>query len=240
MPCSWPLGTDGLALSTIESYTAALRYVRLRMEPSNSCPSFHSPHMKILLRGINRVRAQNNPNAAIRLPITASLMRDIKGSLSQQPRDYDNIIIWAACCAGFFGLLCCGEFITPADVGFDPNTHLSLADVVFVDQGSSLAFHFNTKVSKTDQFRKGAVVVLAITGTDICPTQALLDYLHLRGSPPGPLFCTQLQQPCAGGSSYPASNRPSRGLGLMGANSMATAFALAQQPQPVWPAYQKP
>ena len=46
------LGSEGLAVSTIESYLAALRHYRVVNDPSNMAPSFHSPHMSVLLRGI--------------------------------------------------------------------------------------------------------------------------------------------------------------------------------------------
>ena len=35
------LGTQGLSLSTIESYLSALRYIRLTLAPCDPCPSLH-------------------------------------------------------------------------------------------------------------------------------------------------------------------------------------------------------
>ena len=67
------LGVEGRAISTIELYIAALRYMRLWLEPTNPCP-FYSPYMKILLCGIKRAHSMNNPTATVRLPITASLI----------------------------------------------------------------------------------------------------------------------------------------------------------------------
>ena len=74
-------------------------------------------------------------------------MQAIKGGLSQWPHDCNNILTWAARCVGFFGFLYCTEFLIPYDAGFNPNTHLSLADVVLPNQGGSLAFHLNIKAS---------------------------------------------------------------------------------------------
>ena len=51
-------GTQGLAVSTIESYLAVLRHMLLMSNPSCAKPSFHSPHMAILPRGIKRVQSQ--------------------------------------------------------------------------------------------------------------------------------------------------------------------------------------
>ena len=45
------LGSEGLSISTIQSYMAAPRHFLILADPGNSSPSFHSPHMAILLRG---------------------------------------------------------------------------------------------------------------------------------------------------------------------------------------------
>ena len=44
------------------------------------------------------------------------------------------------------------------------------------------------KQSKTDQARKGMKIVIGRTNDDLCPVAALLTYLKIRGSQPGPLF----------------------------------------------------
>ena len=104
------LGTQGLSLSTIESYLAALRHVRLTLAPADQCPSLHSPQMALLLRGIKRTQALQG-SRLIRLPITPTLLRRIKVSLAKQAIAYDSILLWAACCVGLFGFLRCGEFL---------------------------------------------------------------------------------------------------------------------------------
>ena len=93
------LGAEGLAISTIESYLAALRHVHLLANPSCPAPSWHSPHMKVLLRGIRQIQAQQS-SARVRLPITPSLMRIIKAQLARSSSSYISLLIWAACCTG--------------------------------------------------------------------------------------------------------------------------------------------
>ena len=180
------LGSQGLAVSTIKSYLAALRHARLMADPHNISPSFHSPHMAVLLRGIRRSQSLQGPRR-IRLPITATLMRRIKISLASHPKAFLNVLLWAACCVGFFGFLRCGEFLVPDDTPFDPQFHLSLSDVSVVPSASQWTVFLNIKVSKTDQFRQGSVVALGSTGLDLCPVSALLDYLVVRGDGAGPL-----------------------------------------------------
>ena len=101
------------------SYLAAPRHFQLRLDPSNTTPSFHSPHMSVLLQGICRSQALQGPRR-VRLPITATLMRRIKLSLGNSPKAFDNVLIWAACCVGFFGFLRCGEFLVPDGASYDP------------------------------------------------------------------------------------------------------------------------
>lgn len=188
------LGTQGLSLSTIESYLSALRHVRLTSSPSDHCPSLHSPQMSLLLRGIRRTQSQPGPRL-VRLPMTPTLMRRIKSSLATQARSYGNILLWAACCVGFFGFLRCGEFLVPDSATFDPHSHLSLHDISLDTSASCWVIMLYIKTSKTDQFHQGCSVALGSTGSDLCPVAALLDYLAVRGKAAGPLFQLENGQP---------------------------------------------
>ena len=188
------LGAQRLSLSTIESYLAALRYFRILLDPSCTNPTFYSPHMKILLRGVRRM--QTGPDGARqRLPITISLMRRIKAYLAQSPLSFNNRMIWAACCTGFFGFLRCAEFLVPDNASFDPSRHPTVGDVQLVQSTSLLLCRVMIKQSKTDQYGQGSQVVLGSTDQDICPVSAMIDYLTERGNQDGPLFITQERQP---------------------------------------------
>ena len=181
------LGSEGLSVSTIQSYMAALRHFQILADPGNCSPSFRYPHMAILLRGIKHCQSLQGPKTT-RLPITASIMRRIKSDLAQKGSSYYSILIWATCYVGFFGFLRCGEFLVPDGGDFDPNTHLSLTDT----SGRNWTFFkISIKISKMDQFRNGTQVVLGATNLDLCPVAALLDYLAIRGQIPGALFCLE-------------------------------------------------
>ena len=136
--------------------------------------------MALLLRGIRRTLA-NQSDPRVRLPITATLMRHIKRSLAEQAQSFQGKLLWAACCTGFFGFLRCGEFLVPDSTPFDPNIHLSVADIVLVTSSDPWIFFLRIKVSKTDQFCQGSTVALGSTGSDLCPVAALLDFLEVRG-----------------------------------------------------------
>lgn len=73
------------------SYLAALRHFQVLADPSCISPSFHSPHMEVLLWGIRQDEAQQGP-ARFWLPITSHLSSD--------PSAFLNVLIWLDCCVG--------------------------------------------------------------------------------------------------------------------------------------------
>ena len=58
-------------------------------------------------------------------------MQMMKQSLAINSHSYENVLLWAACCVGFFGFLSCAQFLTPDDVPFNPQVHLCLSDLVY-------------------------------------------------------------------------------------------------------------
>ena len=182
-------------MSTIESYLAALRHLKLMQDPTCANPSCLSPYLKVLLRGIKRVNARMG--GKVRLPITALLMRHIKSALQIQAKadSYTPTLIWAACCLGFFGFLRCSEFLTPDGVAYSQDEHLSISDISLDNSSHPWKLLVRIKVSKTDQYRVGTTVVLGHTGNDLCPVASMLDYLNSRGNRPGALFQSGTGEP---------------------------------------------
>ena len=93
-----------------------------------------------------------------------------------------------ACCLAFFGFLRIGEITVPSDSGYDPNTHLSLADVAFNHATDPSQMDIVIKQSKTDPFRKGVTLTLGRTQSQLCPVAVMASYIVKRGQIPGPLF----------------------------------------------------
>ena len=106
----------------------------------------------------------------------------------RKPKDYDNILLWAACCTAFFGFLRCGEFTVPTQATYDPEAHLLLSDIALDSKHSPSVIQVTIKQSKTDPFRQGVQLCLGKTDKEIC---AILPYLAIRGANPGPLFIMQ-------------------------------------------------
>ena len=80
--------------------------------------------------------------------------------LSQHLGNDNNIMIWAACCLAYFGLLRVSEFTTPSPDRFDPTTDLLLSDVAVDSCNSPTTIQITLKKAKNDQFRKGHTIYL--------------------------------------------------------------------------------
>ena len=97
-------------------------------------------------------------------------------------------MLWAACCAAFFGFLRCGEFTVPSVNAYDSRRHLSVSDVSVDSHTSPSLIAIRLKVSKTDQYGAGTTIYLGKTSHSICPVSAMLHYLAMRPAGNGPLF----------------------------------------------------
>ena len=187
------LGQLNLAHKTIKVYLSAVRNLHLTSGHFKAFESKLSPRLERVLKGIKSSQAKTNP-PRIRLPITSSIMFKIRSVLANRPCDYNNIMLWAACCLAFFGFLRCSEFTVPTQDSFDNTTHLSYRDVSVDNWHDPQLISIRIKQSKTDPFRKGVSLILSKTNELVCPVTALLPYLAVRGSNEGPLFMMANQQ----------------------------------------------
>ena len=176
------LAYQGLKPQTINSYLAALRHLQV----SAGLPTPNRadwPRLHYTLRGIQR----SQPSAQRqRLPITATVMRNLLHTWSSAPTDhYKSRLMWAASCLAFFGFLRSGEFtlrslaespaILASDAAVDSRTEPSVVTI-------------RLRRAKTDPFGRGVSIYLGKTETDICPVAAILNYLAVRPQGEGPLF----------------------------------------------------
>lgn len=187
------LGMDGLAMATIKCYLSSVR--QLLIDTGISSPVIYTPRIELVIRGIKRAKVGSGTGKDSRLPITPSILKQLKRIWSQPPLSGDKRMLWAAVCLGFFGYLRCAEFTVPSMLAYDKKRHLSQDDVDLLTPPTILSISVLIKSSKTDQFGKGVSIFLSRTGAPLCPVSALLDYLSTRGPEPGPLFLRSNGQP---------------------------------------------
>ena len=92
------------------------------------------------------------------------------------------LMLWAACCLGFFGFLRAVEFTVNSP--FNSDIHLAVSDVQADSLVNPGSFRIHIKCSKTDPFRQGCYIYIGAGKRNLCLVRAL----HARGSTPDPLF----------------------------------------------------
>ena len=176
----------GLKHPTIKCYLSAIRH--LQIECGEKDPRVESmPLLVLALWGTKREQA--GAVKRTRLPITPVILEQLRRIWNRDSANHDHIMLWAACCVGFFGFLRSGE-MTTSEVGeFDPGQHLTIRDITVDDIENPQVVSVRIKQSKTDPFRHGSSIVLSRTDLPLCPVvAALLVYLVVRGNRDGPLF----------------------------------------------------
>ena len=165
--------------STIKTYLAAVRSLHIYQGYQN--PLENNPRIQLVLRGIKRL--SGNPRR-LRCPITPKLLLIFRSRLDLSL--YDHCLYWAAFCVAFFGFLRSGEFTVTRNLPV--GDCLQISDLSVDSAPFPNLIRLRVKVSKADPFRESCTVVMGRNGSLLCPVEALLKYLHFRGSHDGPLF----------------------------------------------------
>ena len=74
----------------------------------------------------------------------------------------------------------------PSESAYDPGAHLTYSDVSIDDPEHPTLMKLRLKASKTDPFQKG--VDIGRTYNELCPIEAMLAFLAIRGNKQGFLF----------------------------------------------------
>ena len=148
------LAQQGLSHTSIKVYLSAVHNLHVQGGLHEEFAKQLSPRLELVLKGIKLEKAKTAPPPT-RLPITVNIMGKIKAVLLQHPTEYNNILLWAACCLAFFGFLRCGEFTVPAQSEYYPGAHLSIGDIAVDSKSNPTTVQVTIKQLKTDPFRQG-------------------------------------------------------------------------------------
>ena len=172
--------------STIRVYLSAVRH--LHISNGYGDPLAGALQLNLTLRGVKRKKPQTGD---ARLPITPLILQKILEVVRRDPQNYTNLMMWAACCLGYFAFLRCGEFTVNGK--FDSTVHLSDQDIAVDDYNSPTILSILLRQSKTDQDKVGITLFVGRTGQDICPLSSMIPYLVSRREkfPRGALFVTE-------------------------------------------------
>ena len=122
------LAEEGLAPKTIKLYLSAIRHLQVSMNLSD--PKIgEMARLEQVVKGVKREYAKKNLDKRERLPITPELLMQMKQVWSREPKKFDNIMLWAACCVCYFGFLRSGEVTVPSEAAYDSSVHLNMSDI---------------------------------------------------------------------------------------------------------------
>ena len=153
------------------------------------------PRLSQVLRGIKIAQSKQGAHSRPRLPITPTILRQLKKVWGASAEEHDTIMLWAASTTCFFGFLRIGEMTVPSSHTYDPTTHLAFDDLALDTPVTPSVMEIRLKASKTDPFRKGISIFIGRTNNDLCPIAAMLAYIARRGGDQGPLFRRSDGQP---------------------------------------------
>lgn len=180
------LAKEGLAPTTIRGYLSAVAHWQLLSDRGD--PGIHlMKRLGLVMRGIKREAAKSSHRREKKLPITAEVMKKLKGAWAKGGNP-DAVMLWAAASLAFFAFLRAGELTIPTEKGFEKGVHLECRDITPDSWEHPSRLKVTIKASKTDPFRRGVDLFVGRTGGELCPVAAVLAYMVARGPGPGPMF----------------------------------------------------
>lgn len=180
------LALENLSHNTIKCYLSAIRH--LHIDRGLGDPGISKmARLEQVLRGVKSVQAKRNIKEKPRLPISLDILRKLR-TVWLNEHSNNSRMLWAAASMCFFGFLRSGELTVPSISGYDAGAHLSVNDVTVDSLDSPQVLKVKIKASKTDPFRVGVDIYIGRSQCSLCPVTAVLTYMAIRGSAPGPLF----------------------------------------------------
>ena len=156
---------------TVKLYLAAVRSEQLNRGWSDPLKNTHQ--LSRLLQGLRR-----GSKARTRLPITPTVLHQIIETVLKDPglSKHDRYLYAAAISIAYFGCLRAGEVSYPSVRNYSANKHLTLKDIRIIKS----TIEVNLKQSKTDQFSRGAQIVIGQSKQPTCPVKLVSKFLQFR------------------------------------------------------------
>ncbi len=185
------LADQGLKHRTIKVYLSAVRHLQISAAQPDPFNGKSMPQLEYVLRGIKKRESEKAGNMRERLPVTPTILLQMKAVWDPSGTHRDTKMVWTACCLCFFAFLRVGEITAPGISSYDAAVHLGVGDIAVDDPRRPSFLRVRIKQSKTDPFRRGVDLYVGRTYSTLCLVAAMLDYLSVRGMAPGPLFTYQ-------------------------------------------------
>lgn len=172
------LSLAGYAPSTIFTHIAALSFVH----KINSWPD---PTQSFVITKLREGLKRQGHQADSRQPITYKLLGKLVGMLPAVcSSQYEASLFRASFLLAFFGFLRVGEF-TSLSKKAETSHLIQISDISFVEIGMKVIIRY----SKTDQRgRSTPLNFMRSTNTQLCPVDAVSQFVQLRSPHDGPLF----------------------------------------------------
>ena len=176
------LHLQGYAPTSITSYVCAIGYVHKLKSLTDPSSDFI---VQRLLAAVTKVR----PNTDARLPITLPILRQLVLSADTViTNTYHRTLLRAMLVVAFYGLMRIGEITSDQQ----SRTYLTLSHLSFKSDHAQLLI---TQFKHNSTGRPFHIVLPKQSDATLCPLLALRNYLSIRGSTPGPLFCFPCHRP---------------------------------------------
>ncbi len=168
----WGAGEGRLGSGTIKAYAGALHSLGRLFQKGGEGEGSVS---KMLLRGIENAASRTNARGRSVAPFTFRVLGAVKKRLKNLKwKKPSKLVLWACCCAGYFGSFRAGELLAKSETGFDKNSDLLWSDVKF---SSTRAGKANAKIRiRAPKTRNpGGIVVdlFSFEAKSFCPIRAL-------------------------------------------------------------------
>ena len=116
------------------------------------------PLLELVVQGSRE--AQSGMPKQTCLLITPCILKKMLHPWNQDPTNKDHVMLWAACCVGFFDFLQSGEFTASEKEEFNSSVHQSFNDIAVNNVTNPRVISVLIKQSKMDPFRQVHVVTI--------------------------------------------------------------------------------